>query len=384
MKYLKGYRLFEDSTTTTTEEAQESNTVDISGMNLYEIIKGIMSGSLDEEAISKVKCLDDPKFCKFVDCGKDFVVFDVNMGQLSHKMDIEDYVIGMIDNMNSDYGNYEYAVDSYEHNYLSNHITDESIEKLIKFIEYLGGEINRDSDDVSSEINEYLTGVGLDKFLFGEMDAQISLNAEEAIKKKIRKEITSVSPITVEQWYNHNSNSNKENQYLSFDYKMAIGFMEDNNLTATVKDFGDLLENIGGIICYDYSEIDSGHYEYLDSDAKDSTDKAFMEQLDEVYDCDGWFPYNELFKLLIEGDNVDIIKDKFGDIEWAEKVKENWWSSSEEYYLPHYAKEGSMCQKWLASNEFLGKFDPQTTDEEFYEYIDAYNAYHGMKELGIL
>jgi len=266
---------------------------------------------------------------------------------------------------------YDYYVDESEIYYIHFFINEDDPSGIIlrKISNYTGIDVNFEEEAGISDLlkNLNIGDVG-DEYL-----RKYSELKDKALKKKIKKEITDASPLT---YYIHYVND--YDHYVEIGYDRVITLLEQMNLTKQDMNLVDLLEVIGN--SYPYTdEISHELYNYEDIESEKEVKKAIYNSLVEYWNNDK--PTTELYKRILLVDLLDLIKDKVDEINWEDTINNG---DGEEVYLFQIPELGSKCNKYIISKEFMSMFNEDNSSIEFLEALDRFEAYCGMKELGIL
>ena len=142
-------------------------------------------------------------------------------------------------------------------------------------------------------------------------------------------------------------------------YKDMFEYMEKNNCKDDIFTVKELLEYVGGHEDFHYDlEHDCAEYE----EGHEKIDEIVSDNIDKIYDSELNVGEDKLWCKLIDQDQIDILKEKFDDIDWTSKVDTFVNYNSGRYYLMQIAtidktRGGSpKCYEWFRTKDFQEKF----------------------------
>jgi len=194
------------------------------------------------------------------------------------------------------YNSYEYDVDSDELNYLGSYTKKETNDKLIKLAKKFGFKFKINPKE-HGEIVDFFEYLGLNDDI-ETFKNEMSMAHERAVEEAARETLKKM-PFNIDDNSNSDTDRQKYNIELVFEYKTIINYMKKYKLDVkTIKEF---LSNIS-----ESDELSPESIEYEDSYSYINYDDL-SKSIDDVVDKYLENP-DDIFKVWIEKDNLNMFK----------------------------------------------------------------------------
>lgn len=260
----------------------------------------------------------------------DFEIY-LNEENLSNVVDVEESVISYVQQMASDYSNYEYYLDADELNYVANFLSKDSLKEIKNLAKYVGFKGDVEEDGVIIELLEYL---GLNDLIDDIMN-EMRMEHERAVQDTADYVLGSFP-------FSFGFGDRNFNLSLEFDIDETLKHIEKYKLK--VDNLKEYLEKINfSEISY---EVEHDHYENL-GDFEDLNVEVYNKVQNYVL-----FP-ETLVKEFVLNDDLELLKEHIEDAHFIEKY-DYWYNHkklSENLFEIANTKNGKIL-KFFKSYKF--------------------------------